>query len=122
MPALAPYLVSLLRAGDFYLAVAVAAFSVGENIGQLLFGAWFEAAVHRTAGPRMIVLSCQVIGLVGSALYVLAAAYNSPHMVLWGRLLQGVWMGGQHVSIKPCRIEVELCFLADCTGAVPITV
>jgi len=105
MPSIAPYLSALGTSEDsMLLGWVVAVYSVGEMIGSVAFGAlyssnggsgggggWMDAA----RGPRGTLLSCILLGLVGSAMYVVAEPLKNPWIVFWARAVQGLWTGGQ---------------------------
>jgi MFS transporter, ceroid-lipofuscinosis neuronal protein 7 len=92
MPSLWPYLRSL-GSNKRFLAWVVAAYSIGEAIGAVLFG-WLSGGRQ----TRDIMLLATVVGLIGSALYIAAESFPDsaagPGLVLAGRSLQGMWTGG----------------------------
>jgi MFS family permease len=101
MPSLSPYLLEV-GASMSYLPWAVASYSVGEMIGSIAIGSFYEFATHTFAlgvGPRYSMIMCIFFGLVGSGLYTAAGWVESSSMaeffIVAGRFLQGVWTGGQ---------------------------
>jgi MFS transporter, ceroid-lipofuscinosis neuronal protein 7 len=92
MPSLWPYL-RVLGANQQFLAWVVAAYSIGEAIGAVLFG-WLSGGRQ----TRDIMLLATVVGLVGSVFYIAAESFPGsvmgPALVLAGRSLQGMWTGG----------------------------
>ena len=95
LPSLAPYLTSCGAGDPSFLAWVVSIYSVGELIGSLLFGILYNhlVKISRAQGPKISMLLCIFVGLVGSLLYLLAYIYKKPNFVLIARLLQGIWTG-----------------------------
>jgi len=97
MPSLAPYLEQIH--GDLsFLPWVVAIYSVGEMIGSVAFGRMYNELLERLPGgqgPRVAMISCILVGAVGSAIYAAADWCESPWMVFWARAIQGLWTGGQ---------------------------
>lgn len=90
MPTLWPYL-HQLRSSKRFLAAVVALYSCGEAIGALVFG-YLSSYVPL----RRSMYLATVLGLIGSALYTTAQPFPGkvgPILVLFARLLQGVWTG-----------------------------
>jgi len=76
----------------------VAIYSVGEMIGAIAFGKIYEYWTKRSLnGSKYTLLLTIFLGIIGSALYVIADITGSPNMVFIGRLLQGLWTGGKQV-------------------------
>uniref|UniRef100_A0A6U4JKV3 Major facilitator superfamily (MFS) profile domain-containing protein n=1 Tax=Phaeomonas parva TaxID=124430 RepID=A0A6U4JKV3_9STRA len=97
MPSLAPYIMQMGAPLDF-LPWVVAVYSGGEILGSLVFGWIYEKSFQVLPGgqgPRLSMISCIVVGLVGSAMYVVADWIESPWLVFWARGVQGLWTGGQ---------------------------
>uniref|UniRef100_A0A7S4RE02 Major facilitator superfamily (MFS) profile domain-containing protein n=2 Tax=Ditylum brightwellii TaxID=49249 RepID=A0A7S4RE02_9STRA len=97
MPSLSPYL-HRMKAPLSFLSYVVSAYAVGEMIGSLLFGYYYEWSVKNLplgVGPKSSMLGCIIVGMVGSLGYVWADELSSPQMVLWARFIQGLWTGGQ---------------------------
>jgi len=95
LPSIWPYL-SVLQSNESVLAFAVAIYSVGEAVGSLAFGAWSNKQSF-----KVVVISCTLVGVVGSFLYSTAIAggpFFGPAMILVGRFLQGLWTGGAQAS------------------------
>lgn len=90
MPTLWPYL-HQLRSSKRFLAAVVALYSCGEAIGALLFG-YMSSYVPL----RRSMYVATMLGLIGSAFYTIAQPFPGklgPILVLFARLLQGVWTG-----------------------------
>jgi len=97
LPSLQPYL-SRNGASAYFYGLTVAIYSVGEMFGAMSFGKVYEAlTVKYETGAKATLLMCIGLGVAGSALYVLGDIYRSPYMILWGRMLQGLWTGGKQV-------------------------
>ena len=101
MPSLSPYLLEV-GASMSCLPWAVASYSVGEMIGSVAIGTFYEYATQRFAvgrGPRWSLIMCTLFGIVGSALYAAAGWVGSENLaenfIVAGRFFQGVWTGGQ---------------------------
>ncbi len=94
MPTLWPYLDGL-GASKAFLALVVSGYSIGEAVGAVLFG-WLSAS-RRT---RYVMIWATVLGVVGSAMYALAAMFPpvGAWMVLIGRFTQGMWTGGAQAA------------------------
>lgn len=89
-----------------FLAWVVCVYSIGEMVGSLLFGSLYNVAVRwdRTRGPKYVLCVVVLTGIAGSFLYLAADVFQMPHLVMWGRGLQGLWTGGQQ--------SVEQAYLA----------
>lgn len=108
LPSLQPYL-ARNGAGPYFYGLVVAIYSVGEMIGAVAFGKVFERLTRASRGGAKVTLLLTIfLGIVGSALYVLADVFGSPNMVFVGRFLQGLWTGGKQVSAR--------CFVDACAG------
>jgi len=101
MPSLSPYLLEV-GASMHYLPWAVASYSVGEMIGSVAIGSFYEFATLKFAlgrGPKWSMIISISFGVVGSALYACAGWVESSYLaevfIVGGRFLQGVWTGGQ---------------------------
>lgn len=67
-------------------------------IGAVAFGKVYESlTVRYEGGAKTTLLMCIGLGVVGSALYVAGDVFGSPYMIMWGRMLQGLWTGGKQV-------------------------
>ena len=113
MPSLSPYILEV-GISMSYLPWAVASYSVGEMIGSVTIGSFYEFATHAFApgvGPRCSIILCICFGLVGSALYSAAGWIQSSYMaqcfIIAGRFLQGVWTGGQQ-AIEQAYISAAI--------------
>jgi MFS transporter, ceroid-lipofuscinosis neuronal protein 7 len=90
MPSLWPYL-STMHAEKPFLARVVAAYSLGEAVGAVAFGA------ASAASTRAAMVAATALGAAGAAAYVgapLAPPAAGARAVLLGRALQGAWTGG----------------------------
>ena len=114
LPSLWPYLQSIgpdWMATQTFLAWIVAAYSFGEAIGSLAFGAWYGAG-HTSA--KTCIIACMLVGLVGSCMYFAAGFpcfLDDPHgsgpwLLLSGRFVQGLWTGGQQALEQSYLSEV----------------
>ena len=97
LPSLQPYL-SRNGASAYFYGLTVAIYSVGEMVGAVAFGKVYESlTVRYEGGAKTTLLMCIGLGIVGSALYVAGDIFGSPYMIMWGRMLQGLWTGGKQV-------------------------
>jgi MFS family permease len=97
LPSLQPYL-SRNGAGAYFYGLTVAIYSVGEMIGAVAFGKVYESlTVRYEGGAKTTLLMCIGLGIIGSSLYVAGDIFGSPYMIMWGRMLQGLWTGGKQV-------------------------
>ena len=101
MPSLSPYLLEV-GASMSYLPRAVASYSIGEMIGSVAIGSFYEYTTRAFAlgrGPRISMIMSICFGIVGSALYATAGwvgnRYIAQYFIVAGRFLQGAWTGGQ---------------------------
>lgn len=101
MPSLSPYLLEV-GAPMSCLPWAVASYSVGEMIGSVAIGSFYEFATKTYAlgrGPRLSMIMCICFGIVGSLLYAFAGwvenDFVAKNFIVAGRFFQGVWTGGQ---------------------------
>eukprot|EP00986_Skeletonema_menzelii_P000596 scaffold162_cov143-Skeletonema_menzelii.AAC.15 len=102
MPSLSPYLIEV-GASMSYLPRAVASYSIGEMIGSVAIGSFYEYTTRTFAlgrGPRISMIMSILFGIVGSALYASAGwidgnRYIAQYFIVAGRFLQGAWTGGQ---------------------------
>jgi len=113
MPSLSPYLLEV-GASMSYLPWVVASYSIGEMIGSLAIGNFYEFATHAFSlgrGPRYSMIMCICFGIVGSTLYASAAwvdsSYTAQYFIVAGRFLQGVWTGGQQ-AIEQAYISAAI--------------
>jgi MFS family permease len=81
---------------ELFYALTLSIYSVGEFIGSILFGVIFKRFSHN---PKAVLMSCIFTGLLGAILFVLAGlpSLMSPWLAFAGRLVQGLWTGGQQV-------------------------
>jgi MFS family permease len=102
MPSLAPYLFQI-GAPLSFLPWVVSSYSIGEMIGSATIGLFYEHATKTCQvegrGPRISLLLCSGLGIIGSAMYAVAGWIEdhtiAQHCVLFGRFVQGTWTGGQ---------------------------
>ncbi len=102
MPSLTPYLLDI-GASISFLPWVVSSYSVGEMFGSVAIGHYYEYATKTYTtigrGPRMSMLLCIGLGVIGSALYAAAAWIDdttiAKYCILGARLIQGIWTGGQ---------------------------
>lgn len=113
MPSLSPYLLEV-GASMSYLPRAVASYSVGEMVGSIVIGSFYEYATRTFAlgrGPRVSMIMCICFGIVGSVLYASAAwvesSYMAQYFIVAGRFLQGLWTGGQQ-AIEQAYISAAI--------------
>jgi len=106
MPSLAPYLTRVGAEDPQYLAWVVCIYSIGEMVGSLLFGWFYNISLKydRTRGPTYVLCLGISLGIVGSIMYLVAGIVYEPKLVFYGRLLQGIWTGAQQ--------SVEQAYLA----------
>ncbi|KAL7456636.1 hypothetical protein ACHAWC_010857 [Mediolabrus comicus] len=128
MPSLSPYLLEV-GASMSCLPWAVASYSVGEMIGSVAIGTFYEHATKTYAlgrGPRISLIMCTIFGICGSALYAAAAWVVTEgiaeNFIVAGRFLQGVWTGGQQAveqaylsaAIEPSKRVEYTATLSTC--------
>lgn len=102
MPSLAPYILEI-GAPLSFLPWVVSFYSVGEMIGSIFIGYFYEFATKefRTPGrgPRLSIILSIFLGIWGSMMYAVAGwiedEISARYCLLFGRLIQGVWTGGQ---------------------------
>ena len=102
LPILAPYL-QQVGVSESYLPLVIFIYHLGNVIGSLTTGLFYDYATQicKVEGRRakICLLICQMFGIVGSVLYTSAEwigdAEVAKWLVLFGRLLQGIWRGGQ---------------------------
>lgn len=102
MPSLAPYILDI-GAPLAFLPWVVSSYSVGEMFGSVAIGHFYEysAKTFETPGrgPRVSMMLCILLGVVGSAMYAVAGWIDdvvvAKYCLLLARLVQGVWTGGQ---------------------------
>lgn len=101
LPSIWPY-IQKHGGTDEFLAAVLFIYSFGELIGSIVFG-----YIYSICSAKNSFTVCVVIGMVGSAMYV-AADYFEGDLSLWliftGRLLQGLWTGGNQ-SIEAAYIS-----------------
>ena len=127
-PSLSPYLLEV-GASMSYLPWAVASYSIGEMIGSIAIGSFYEYATQTFAlgrGPRQSMIISICFGIVGSALYAAAGWVENSHtaqvFIVTGRLLQGIWTGGQQAveqsylsaAIEPSKRVEYTATLSTC--------
>eukprot|EP00573_Skeletonema_grethae_P011799 CAMPEP_0201700996 /NCGR_PEP_ID=MMETSP0578-20130828/30856_1 /ASSEMBLY_ACC=CAM_ASM_000663 /TAXON_ID=267565 /ORGANISM="Skeletonema grethea, Strain CCMP 1804" /LENGTH=534 /DNA_ID=CAMNT_0048188201 /DNA_START=42 /DNA_END=1646 /DNA_ORIENTATION=- len=113
MPSLSPYLLEV-GASMSYLPRAVASYSIGEMVGSIAIGSFYEYATQTFAlgrGPRVSIIMCICFGIVGSVLYASASwvesSYTAQYFIVAGRFLQGLWTGGQQ-AIEQAYISAAI--------------
>ena len=98
VPSLWPYL-NELGSNPTFLGWCVSVYSMGELFGALILG-----PMHNTFGTKFTLLLSVALGVAGSFLYGTAGFVPNiswidnkigPYFVLIGRLLQGIWTGGE---------------------------
>ena len=101
-PSLAGYL-NQIGAPLSYLPWVVSSYSIGEMLGSVVIGSFYEYAVKSYKvlgrGPRCSLLMSLLFGFVGSAMYATAGWMEDTIVaiscIISGRVLQGIWTGGQ---------------------------
>ncbi len=102
MPSLAPYILEI-GASLSFLPWVVSFYSVGEMIGSIIIGYFYEFATKKFQtlgrGPRISIMLSIFLGIWGSVMYAVAGwvedEISARYCILFGRLIQGVWTGGQ---------------------------
>lgn len=102
MPTLAPYVLDV-GAPLSFLPWVVSSYSVGEMVGSVALGAFYEHAVKncRVAGrgPRLSLAVSISLGIAGSAGYAAAGwvggGWAARACLVAARFVQGLWTGGQ---------------------------
>ena len=101
-PSLVGYL-NQIGAPLSYLPWVVSSYSIGEMLGSIAIGSFYEYAVKSFKvlgrGPRYSLLICALFGIVGSAFYAFAGWIEETdiarYFILIGRILQGISTGGR---------------------------
>ena len=114
LPSLWPYL-NTFGVSENFLALVLATYSFGELIGAFIWG-----YIYNSHSMKISLYSCITTGLIGSVVYFMGAYSDSygQWLVLFGRLLQGLWTGGQQ-AIEQAYIsewvdkKENLAMLAD---------
>lgn len=88
LPAL-PDIAQEFSISGHYAQQVVLLYFVGFGISQLLFGPWCDSA-----GSRQVFLIGQTIFILGSIIAVMA---DSPEMLAWARLIQGLGAGSPFI-------------------------
>mmetsp|Transcript_15197 Transcript_15197/g.36480 ORF Transcript_15197/g.36480 Transcript_15197/m.36480 type:complete len:508 (+) Transcript_15197:198-1721(+) len=98
MPTLTPYILDI-GAPLAFLPWVVSSYSVGEMLGSVLIGYYYEYATKTFEtvgrGPRSSMMLCTFLGVIGSCLYSAAGWSNNKACLLIARFIQGLWTGGQ---------------------------
>ena len=89
---------------ELFYAVTVSIYSIGEAVGSIVFGVVYKRWAHK---PKAVLMGCILTGLLGSLLFLFAGLPGmlSPWLAFGGRLVQGLWTGGQQV--------IEQAFLSE---------
>ena len=101
-PSLAPYILDI-GAPLAFLPYVVSSYSVGEMLGSVALGHFYEYATktYETVGrgPKLSMMICLSLGVIGSAMYAAAGWVGeedaAKYCLLLARLIQGIWTGGQ---------------------------
>ena len=102
LPILAPYLTQI-GIHESYLPWVIFIHHIGGLIGSTTMGVLYDYITRiyqvEGRGAKICLLMCPLVGIVGSVLYTSAEwigdADVAKWLVLFGRLLQGIWRGGQ---------------------------
>lgn len=102
MPSLTVYILHCNAPLDF-LPWVVSAYSIGEMIGSVAIGHYYEYATKTYDrlghGPKLSLMLCMSLGVIGSAMYSAAGWIGddtgAKYCLLFARLIQGLWTGGQ---------------------------
>ena len=87
---------------DNFLGLVLSLYSLGEVLGAIMFG-----NLHDCCSTKTTLILAMGTGLLGSVLYFLAERFQSGlWMVLAGRVLQGVWTGGEQAVEQAYITEV----------------
>lgn len=131
MPTLPSYMLDM-KAPLAFLPWVVSSYSLGEMLGSLLIGMFYEHATKNFktvgSGPRVSMMLCIGMGVVGSFMYSLAGWVENgnaaKYCLLGARLVQGLWTGGQQAveqgetgaklpelkqKWRTCMISLNLC-------------
>ena len=106
-PSLAAYL-NQIGAPISYLPWVVSSYSIGEMLGSVAIGSFYEYAVRTFKvlgrGPRYSIFMCLMFGIVGSVLYACAGWIQDTNVakycIVIGRVLQGISTGGRQ-AVEP---------------------
>lgn len=102
LPSLWPYL-EMFDADENFLAFVLFIYSFGEFIGAIAWG-----YIYNASSMKFSLYSCILTGLIGSLLYSIGGYFPGygKWLVALGRLLQGLWTGGQQT--------VEQAYISEC--------
>ena len=91
LPSLWPYLESF-EADENFLAFVLFIYSFGEFVGAIVWG-----YIYNATSMKFSLYSCILTGFAGSIIYSLGGYFPGygKWLVALGRLLQGLWTGGQ---------------------------
>ena len=103
LPSLWLYL-NTFHVDENFLALVLCTYSLGELIGAFIWG-----YIYNARSMKFALYTSVATGLIGSIVYFMGA-YSSrgEWLVLFGRLLQGLWTGGQQT--------IEQAYISECVG------
>ena len=111
LPILAPYLTQI-GIHESYLPWVIFMHNIGGAIGSATMGVFYDYVTRicqvEGRGAKICLLVCPMFGIVGSALYASAGWMGDVNearwFILFGRLFQGIWRGGQ-TSVEQGKVH-----------------